>query len=109
MTPSVLRSAVPDLAVLAAAPPLGIAAGEGVELSWHFYKGAGDVGVADAVLALVGIDVPFVPSAEAGESLVSVAVAALDRHVADVDLVGHALPPGRHSPMVVRDLHKLTG
>ena len=71
--------------------------GRKVQVPGHLDQRAGDVRVADVVLALVGVDVPVVPPAERRESLVRIAMSAFDRYIADVDLVGHrCLPPGRH-------------
>src|SRR5262245_41143058 len=92
MTPrptSTLRAAITPLAVPAAAPPLGVATGKDVHLSGDLEKGAGDLGIAGVVLALVGIDVPCLAPAETHKGLVGVAVATLDGKVPDVDLLRH--------------------
>ena len=86
---SLLRVPAPPLSVLAAAPPFRIAAGEGVDLPRHFDDGAGHIGIAGVVLALLGINVPLLSPAEAEKGLIGVAVTALDGNVPDVDLLGH--------------------
>ena len=66
-------------------PRAGLPLGELVELRRYLDQGTGHRRLADLVLALIGIDVPVLPSAESAQSLVGVAVATFDRDVANVD------------------------
>ena len=87
------RTAASPFAMLAAAPPFRVAAREGVQLARHLDQGSRHRRVADVVFALVGVDVPVALAGEAGQGLVGVAIATLDRDIADVDLVAHRKPP----------------
>jgi hypothetical protein len=59
--------------------------GELVELRRYLDQSPGYRRLADLVLALIGIDMPVVPSLESAQGLVGVAVTAFDRDVANVD------------------------
>jgi hypothetical protein len=87
-----------------AAVPVGVAAGEDVEVGGDLEVGAGHLAVAGVVLALVGVDVPVAGRTVVDQRLVGIAVAALDRQVAEIDpglRRGH-----RHSAAAAGDIRK---
>jgi len=64
--------------MLAAAAPAGVTACKNVQLAGYLDERFGDRGVADLVLALIGVDVLLLPPGEAGESLIRIAMSAFN-------------------------------